>query len=92
MTNRKSRAACCSVRVLINLDAGDKAWLEREAGIRNLSVIELVRHAVHDYPLRCLSRAQPDLQAALSHTAGIWKHCDGLSHQQFLREEWSGCE
>ena len=88
MASSKSRPTCRVVRVLINLDAGDKAWLEHEASVRNLSMAELVRHTVRDYRLRCQSYVQSDLQGALRRTAGIWQHSDGSSYQQFLREEW----
>lgn len=75
-------------RTLINLDPEDKAWLDREARLRNLPMTELVRQAVHGYRVREESLDLPGLRAALRRTAGIWKHGDGLRHQRKLRDEW----
>ena len=56
---------------MINLDADDKDWLDREA--RRRKPTELVRRAVHSYRLREQSRGKPELRDALEPTAGIWR-------------------
>lgn len=75
-------------RTLINLDPDDKAWLDREARLRKLPMTELVRQAVQGYRIQQESEGLSDLQSALRRTAGIWRHGDGLAHQQRLRGEW----
>jgi hypothetical protein len=75
-------------RTLISLDPEDKAWLDREARQRRVSMTELVRQAVHAYRLREESRGNPKWQHAVRETAGIWRQDDGVSYQQRLRNEW----
>lgn len=75
-------------RTLVNLDADDKAWLDREAARRGVPMTELVRQAVQAYRVREESRERPDLQSAIADTAGIWNAGDGLTYQQRLRSEW----
>jgi len=76
-------------KTLINIDAGDKAWLDREARRQHVPMTELVRQAVRSYRIREESRRSPNLADALARTAGLWRHGDGLAWQQRLREEWS---
>jgi hypothetical protein len=76
-------------KTLINLDADDKAWLDREARRRKLPRTELVRQAVRDFRLREQSRGRPTLAQALARTSGLWRHGDGLRWQQRLRDEWA---
>lgn len=76
-------------RTLINLDAADKDWLDREAKSRNVPMTELVRQAVHGYRIRHESRDLFGLQTALRRTAGLWQQGDGLVYQQQLRDEWN---
>jgi hypothetical protein len=75
-------------KTLINLDANDKAWLDREARLRKLPMTELVRQAVHHFRLREQSRGRPALAQALANTAGLWRQGDALAWQQRLRDEW----
>lgn len=75
-------------KTLINLDADDKAWLDREARRRKLPRTELVRQAVRDFRLREQSRGRPALAEALTRTSGLWRRGDGLRWQQRLRDEW----
>jgi hypothetical protein len=75
-------------RTVINLDADAKNWLDEQARKRHVPMTELVRQAVEVYRTREDSREHPDLQAALTHTAGIWRRQDGLAYQQRLRSEW----
>ncbi|MGH8147291.1 MAG: ribbon-helix-helix protein, CopG family [Rhodanobacteraceae bacterium] len=75
-------------RTLINLDDGDKHWLDREARRRQVPMTQVVREAVAEYRARSQSRVRRDLQGELTRTAGIWRGEDGLAHQQRLRGEW----
>jgi len=75
-------------RTIINLDADDKRWLDREASLRHVPMTELVREAIRDYRVRRESTARSDVQLALEHTAGIWRAGDGLAHQTRMRQEW----
>lgn len=75
-------------RTLINLDPEDKAWLDQEARARHVPMTELVRQAVRAYRVRAESMNRPDLQSALSRTAGIWRTGDGLAYQRRMRAEW----
>ncbi len=75
-------------RTVINLDPEDKRWLDHEARQRRVPMTELVRQAVRAYRVRAETLSKPDLQAALAHTAGIWRAGDGLAHQNRLRKEW----
>ena len=36
-------------------------------------------------------RLQETYDALLSHTSGLWKHGDGLSYQENVRNEWNRC-
>ncbi|MGD9582759.1 MAG: ribbon-helix-helix protein, CopG family [Lysobacterales bacterium] len=76
-------------KTLINLDADDKAWLDREAQRQQLPMTELVRRAVRGYRLREQSRSAPNLGDALARTAGLWRRGDALAWQQHLRGEWA---
>jgi len=76
-------------RTLINLDPGDKQWLDAEAAARGVSMARLVREAVHEYRVREQAASRPTLQRALNQTAGIWRRGDGLAWQQRLRDEWA---
>lgn len=79
-------------RTLVNLDPEDKAWLDREARIRNVPMTELVRQAVRGYRVREESRGSSGLQSVLKATASIWRSGDGLEYQQRLRNEWADRE
>lgn len=79
-------------RTLVNLDADDKAWLDREARRRKLPMTELVRQAVHDYRQREQRRGRPALEEALARTAGLWHQGDGLAWQGRVRDEWDRSE
>lgn len=75
-------------RTIINLPDADKAWLDREAAERHVSMATLVREAVHDYRIRNESSDRPNLSTALERTAGLWRREDGLTWQRRLRDEW----
>ncbi|MBS0212458.1 MAG: ribbon-helix-helix protein, CopG family [Proteobacteria bacterium] len=75
-------------KTLINLDADDKAWLDREAKRQHLPMTELVRQAVRSYRLREQTGRKPSLAIVLQRTSGLWKHGDGLDWQDRLRDEW----
>jgi len=75
-------------KTLINLDADDKQWLDREARRRKLPMTELVRQAVHSYRLREQTKRMPNLADALARTAGLWRQGDALAWQQRMRADW----
>lgn len=75
-------------RTLINLDADDKAWLDREAAARRIPMTELVRQAVRAFRVREESLGAGDLQSSVRETAGLWQIGDGLEYQRRLRDEW----
>lgn len=75
-------------RTIINLAPEDKAWLDREAALREVPMTELVRLAVRAYRLREENLGSADLQAVIKETAGLWKVGDGLERQSRLRDEW----
>lgn len=75
-------------RTLINLEDGDKRWLDREARKRHVPMTQMVREAVREYRARSQSLARRDLQGELERTAGIWRGGDGLAHQNRMRKEW----
>lgn len=75
------------VRVVINLDPKDKAWLERKAKEERVSLTRLVQRAVR----RLRQESEPpksSLPELLARTRGLWKHGDGLTYQQARRDEW----
>lgn len=75
------------VRTVVALDEDDKAWLDRQAARRLLSMTELVREGVR--LLRQHERAKassPD--DLLTRTRGLWRRGDGLQWQNRLRDEW----
>ncbi|MFP4209139.1 MAG: hypothetical protein ACLFSC_10810 [Wenzhouxiangella sp.] len=76
-------------RTIVNISPEDKRWLDQEARSRRVSMTSLVSEAVHEYRLRQQCLNQPDLNAILADTAGIWTGGDGLNWQQSLREEWN---
>jgi hypothetical protein len=75
-------------RTIVNISTEDKRWLDHEAKIRRVSMTSLVSEAVHEYRLREEGLNEPDLNAILDMTAGIWTQGDGLIWQQRLRQEW----
>ncbi len=75
-------------RTVINIDPDDKRWLDREARQQHVPMTELIRRAVRAYRVHAEALSKPDLQAALSNTAGIWQGGNGLEHQNRLRKEW----
>jgi hypothetical protein len=75
-------------RTIVNIDPDDKLWLDREAKRRHVPMTELVRQALREYRVRSTSLTQPDLQATLVRTAGIWRGGDALAYQKRLRKEW----
>ena len=75
-------------RTLINLDEQAKAWLAQQAKAERVSMNEIVRRAVDR--LRAEQERTHALAHGLQHTAGIWKHGDGLDWQIRLRDEWAG--
>ena len=75
------------VRTVVSLDPDDKAWLDRQARERRVTMTELVRVAVR--------RLRADGESAavsfddlLARTSGLWKQEDGLRYQRRLRDEW----
>ncbi|MEQ1663225.1 MAG: hypothetical protein ABL877_11075 [Thiobacillus sp.] len=75
-------------RTLINLDEQSKAWLAARAKSERVSMNEIVRRAVDRF--RADTERTQALTQGLQHTAGIWKHGDGLDWQNQLRDEWEG--
>jgi Arc/MetJ-type ribon-helix-helix transcriptional regulator len=75
------------VRTVVALDEDDKRWLDRRAQEEGVSMTELIRRAV-----RLLRGQTPEeyrsLEELLQATSGIWKHGDGLTHQERMRGEW----
>ncbi|MBI2398723.1 MAG: CopG family transcriptional regulator [Xanthomonadales bacterium] len=76
-------------KTLVNLDAADKAWLDREARLRRVPMTELVRQAVQHFRVREQARSAPTLASVLAATKGVWREGDGLAWQERLRDEWS---
>jgi hypothetical protein len=75
-------------KTLISLDAGDKAWLDREARRRHIPMTELVRQAVRSHRQREENHGRPALLDALESTSGLWRQGDALAWQMRLRGEW----
>lgn len=76
-------------RTIVNISLEDKRRLDQEAKNRRVSMTSLVSEAVHEYRLRQEGLDEPDLDAILDKTAGIWTQVDGLNWQRSLREEWN---
>ena len=76
-----------TARTVVALDKDDKAWLDRQAARRRVPMTQLVREAV-----RLLRQHGRPLGTApgglLDRTHGLWRHGDGLSWQNRLRNEW----
>ena len=76
------------VRTLITLDDEQKAWLERQAALRRVSMASLIRQAVSEFRMRELRGSAGPFQEVLRQTAGIWQPGDGLEYQERIRKEW----
>lgn len=75
------------VRMLINLDAEDKAWLHRAAKREAVPMVNLLRRAIRR--LRDDEATDPKgFERLLRETSGLWKAGDGLACQRRLRSEW----
>lgn len=76
------------LRTIISLDANEKAWLDQEAAIENVSMAEVVRKAIRFYRLSLKAQKSTHMDDILKKTAGIWKKEDGLTYQEKIREDW----
>ncbi len=77
------------VRTQISLDDEQKAWLNRQAALRSVSMASLIRQAVSEFRMREQGGSAVSIQDVLKETAGIWQAGDGLEYQERIREEWS---
>ena len=77
------------VRTQISLDDEQKAWLDRQAALRSVSMASLVRQAVSEFRMRQKRGSAASIQDVLKQTAGIWQAGDGLEYQERIRKEWS---
>ena len=77
------------VRTQISLDEEQKAWLDRQAALRSVSMASLVRQAVSEFRMRQKRGSAASIQDVLKQTAGIWQAGDGLEYQERIRKEWS---
>jgi hypothetical protein len=76
-----------TVRTVISLDAGDKAWLDRAARSERVPMTRLVRRAIRR--LREEQEGAPQsFDRLLRETAGSWRAGDGLAYQRRTRAEW----
>lgn len=76
------------VRIVINLEDEQKAWLDREAALRCVSRASLIRQAVSEYQAKERRGSDVSLHRALEQTSGIWQSGDGLEYQMRIRKEW----
>ncbi len=77
------------VRTQISLDEEQKAWLDRQAALRSVSMASLIRQAVTEFRIREQRGPAASFQEILKQTAGIWQDGDGLEYQERIRKEWS---
>ena len=76
------------VRTVISLDDEQKAWLDRQAALRRVSMAALIRQAVSEFQIREQRGSAASFQEVLKQTAGIWQAGDGLEYQERMRKEW----
>ena len=76
------------VRTVISLDDKQKAWLDRQASLRRVSMASLIRQAVSEYQAKESRVSDVSFQEAFEQTAGIWQSCGGLEYQVGIRKEW----
>ena len=76
------------VRTQISLDDEQKAWLDRQAALRSVSMSSLIRQAVSEFRMREQRGSAASIQDVLKQTAGIWQAGDGLEYQERIRG-WS---
>ncbi|HEX2828254.1 MAG TPA: hypothetical protein VHP37_18010 [Burkholderiales bacterium] len=75
------------IRTVISIDPDDKAWLDREAKRRGVSMTRVVQHAISD--MRKRAEIHPaGFDRLLRETAGITRLGDGLTYQRKMRAEW----
>lgn len=77
------------VRIVINLEDIQMAWLNRQAALRRVSRASLIRQAVSEYQAKESQVSDVSFPEALKQTAGIWQSGDGLEYQVRIRKEWS---
>ena len=73
---------------MISLDDEQKAWLDRQAALRRVSMASLIHQAVSEFRMREQRGPVASFQEVLKHTAGIWQAGDGLKYQERIRKEW----
>ncbi len=76
------------IRTVISLDDEQKAWLDRQAALRRVSMAALIRQAVSEFQIREQRGSAASFQDVLKQTAGIWQAGDGLEYQERMRKEW----
>ena len=76
------------IRTVISLDDEQKAWLDRQAALRRVSIASLIRQAVSEFQIREQGVSTASFQEVLKQTAGIWQAGDGLEYQERIRKEW----
>ena len=76
------------IRTVVSLDDEQKAWLDRQAALRRVSMAALIRQAVSEFQRREQRGSAASFQDVLKQTAGIWQAGDGLEYQERMRKEW----
>lgn len=71
-------------RMILSLEEQDKAWLEKQASTRGVSMAEVVRVAIRSQR----KKEEEPLADLLAGTRGIWRNGDGLRYQRRIRSEW----
>lgn len=74
-------------RFIISLDEDDKQWLDQYSKVKDISMAEVVRTAIHTFRQR--HPANSETGDLLAKTRGIWTKGDGLAYQNKIRDEWN---
>ena len=75
-------------RMILSIEPQDKAWLERRAKEKGVSMSECVREAIRRARKAEQGSRREEIEKALAATSGIWRNGDGLRYQRRLRREW----
>jgi Arc/MetJ-type ribon-helix-helix transcriptional regulator len=70
--------------MILSIEDRDKAWLERRAAERGVSMAEVIRDAVRSVR----EKEDASLRSLLTETRGVWKRGDGLKYQRRIRADW----
>jgi hypothetical protein len=75
-------------RMILSIEPQDKAWLERSAKEKGVSMSECVREAIRRARNAEEGSRQESMDKLLAATSGTWRNGDGLRYQRRLRREW----